>query len=107
MFLNRFLDIGFKEVIIRETELGIVGEYKYSPEYLNKNHYILIVFNYNSNVYKPEDAEYGLYIHDENGVYIKTLHIMMHHDKGKLLQTHFNNIFKLELRDSILNKLGI
>jgi hypothetical protein len=116
MFLNRFLEIGFKQSKPETwSGAGWCIEYTYYPNYLGDNHYTLVTFTrilprelFREEGGIRENTEYRLYIHvNKDGKYVDSK-FQLSYDKywnKKYLDKQFNVIFKLELRDGKLKEL--
>ena len=109
MFLNKFLEIGFKQ---SKPEVwsgdGWGREYTYYPNYLDDNHYTLVTFTHGEEDGIRENTEYRLYIHaNKDGKYVDSK-FQLSYDRDwnkKHLDKQFNDIFKLELRNNRLKEL--
>jgi hypothetical protein len=109
MFINRFLDIGFKQSKPETwTGTGWGMDFTYYPDYLDENHYTLVTFTHGSESGIRENTKYRLYIHrNSDGKYVDIkFDISYTTDWNKnYLDTKFNELFKFELRDSKLKEL--
>lgn len=109
MFIEKFTDIGFKEVKRDYPGAGWAVEYKYYPEYLAPNHYTLIVFSHGPKTKKIdfESGEYRLYIHNEAGEFVDSKFQVSLYTEGhrKYVNDKFQEIFKPERRESIIGDL--
>jgi hypothetical protein len=112
MFLNKFLQIGFKQSKPETwSGAGWGMEFTYYPDYLGDNHYTLVTFTHGKDAGIRENTEYRLYIHRNlDGKFIDSpFQLSYTTDWNKnYLDNKFNEIFKFELRDSkIIDILGI
>ena len=106
-FLDRFLEIGFKQ---SKPELwtgaGWGREYIYSPNYFTDRHYTLVTFTYGEEAGIRDNTEYRLYLHaDFDGRFIDAKFQSSYDRSKKYLDDKFDEIFKLELRNIKLNRL--
>jgi len=105
MFIDRFLEIGFKQ---SEPEIWVGAgwgiSYKYYPEYFTDRHYTLVTFSLESGI--TEKTEYRLYIHsNEDGKCINSIFQLSYDSvwNKNYLDNLFNQTFKSESRDLKLN----
>lgn len=113
--LNRFLEIGFK-LIKTGSDLGFkYNKYEYHPDYMG-NYYVLetvhsdeVIFE-NGHLYSTGNElniEYTLSINNFDNKYIGTLFSRNDYsdDDLKYMNSEFERIFKIELRDDKLNQI--
>lgn len=106
MFLERFLSIGFKFHSYDEPGAGKAYEYKYYPDYMGDTHYTLIVFKNNNSYGK----DWRLYIHNNSdGSYVESpMQISDYTDSNRnYINNKIDEIFQSEMRDLLLEELGI
>ena len=81
MFIDRFIEVGFKQVSGREwTGIGWTRELKYYPSYLVYKHYTLVTFSHVKDE-SLENCEYRLYIHNADGTYADSIFQTTHTSK--------------------------
>jgi hypothetical protein len=109
MFINRFLDIGFKQSSPETwSGSGWSMEFKYYPDYLVDNHYTLVTFTYGEESGIKENTKYRLYIHTNLDRKYVGFEFDISYDTDwnkNHLDNKLNELFKFELRDSKLKEL--
>ncbi len=105
MFIDKFIQIGFKEVNRSYPGAGWAIDYKYHPEYLSPRYYTLILFSHSNGEIDFEKADYRLYIHNNDGSFSESI-FQTNYDRCKdYLDDKFKEVFKSEIRDSLLADL--
>ena len=111
--ISNFIKIGFELIEVGQPGAGWAWEYRYDSKYLsNGHHYTLVVFRYNDVNGIQQDfmelsdktngCDYRLYVHDNEGKYVSS---EFQTSDVNFIKGQFDHLFKLELRDDILEKL--
>ncbi len=110
MFIDKFIQIGFKEIKRDFVGAGWAVEYKYYPTYLSPNHYTLVLFSHGisrESRINFESGEYRLYIHNKKNEFISSPFQGTYNGKWNInhLDNTFKKVFKSEMRDIIISNM--
>jgi hypothetical protein len=104
--------IGFS---LKKTSMpggGTSYEYIYQPDYLQDNHYTLVIFKSNNyttdyrtkqQLYK--NIDYRLYTHNKDGKFVNSPFQIGSHNNGLLIKREFKKVFKQEFREMLISDL--
>ncbi len=98
-----FQKIGFSFFEVSRTEIGIVFDFKYYPEYLKDSHYTLVLFYFlQENLNSKYKSDYRLYEHsNEDGRYINSPFQCSYNCSYNYLEDSCIKTFRKELMDLI------
>jgi hypothetical protein len=100
-FLNRFKSIGFTLVKSMGRIYGNTCEFSYHPQWLEDKHFTLIVFQGN-----PDNVEFRLFIHNNSdSSYHHSPFQLAYNRNETYLNSEFDRIFMVELRNNQINQL--
>jgi len=100
MFIDRFIEIGFKQIDKMFTSAGCASHFKYYPSYLIDKHYTLVTFSHGKEE-SLENCEYRLYVHNNvDGSYADSIFqtTYKHANSIKISNEMFDETFKQELK---------
>lgn len=102
--IDQMLSFGFKHYRIDVDAEKTIYEYKYIPEYLNGDHYTLLIYNYHVKIYSS-DHQLNIYDSDNRNKEIIYQISSVSEWQRSAITEQINDIFQAELRMITINNI--